>query len=218
MVTKLLVECRRRCCICHKFCGSKIKIHHIAGVSDNSARNAIALCFDCHAEVGHYVSSHPKGKKYSAKELRMHKEQWIETCKSAGYFIASTPSQYSPGPLEGLLNELSFNHRLWSVPAQEKIGCLFEVGHFDQCMLNGSLSLLSNTILDDLFIAYQIMKEVNLYLESRIIHRLGSESEVTASNRAWNKIINERDNLNRLRDDVINFLSNDSNQSCESVT
>jgi len=57
VVSDLLAKCHRRCCICHKFCGVKIEVHHIVHASagkPSTFENAIALCFDCHAEVGHY--------------------------------------------------------------------------------------------------------------------------------------------------------------------
>lgn len=76
-----LVACGRRCCICHRFCGLKMELHHIVyesrgGKSDLD--NCIPLCFDCHAEVGYYNPGHPKGTKYSAKELRMHRDNWYQ--------------------------------------------------------------------------------------------------------------------------------------------
>ncbi len=56
-VNELLALCHRRCCVCHRFCGTKIEIHHIqpseAGGED-SIENATPLCFECHAEVQLY--------------------------------------------------------------------------------------------------------------------------------------------------------------------
>ena len=56
----------------------KIEIHHITPQAEGGAdtiENAIALCFDCHADAGHYNTDHPKGTKYSRPELRMAKEE-----------------------------------------------------------------------------------------------------------------------------------------------
>ena len=44
--------------------------------------NAIALCFDCHSDAGHYFANHPKGTKYSLSELRRHKEEWFKIVKA----------------------------------------------------------------------------------------------------------------------------------------
>jgi hypothetical protein len=41
--------------------------------------NCIPLCFNCHAEAGHYNNNHPKGTKYSSAELRRHRDSWYQT-------------------------------------------------------------------------------------------------------------------------------------------
>jgi len=79
-----LVACGRCCSICHKFCGTKIEVHHIREVSDggnNSADNAIPLCFDCHADMRSYDHKHPKGNKFSESELKRHRDNWYEKIK-----------------------------------------------------------------------------------------------------------------------------------------
>jgi hypothetical protein len=84
-VDELLVACHRRCCLCHRFCGVKMELHHIEqradGVQDDSIDNAIPLCFECHAEVQMYNDSHPRGRKFRPDELRAHKRQWLQLCK-----------------------------------------------------------------------------------------------------------------------------------------
>lgn len=80
--TKALVACGRYCCICHKFCGNKIEIHHIKAKADGGADtfdNAIPLCFDCHAEVRQYDPRHPKGTKFTENELRQHRDKWYQS-------------------------------------------------------------------------------------------------------------------------------------------
>ena len=66
-----LVNCGRHCCLCGKFAGTKIELHHIERVDDNSADNCIPLCYDCHSEVKSFNPKHPKGKPYTAKELKL---------------------------------------------------------------------------------------------------------------------------------------------------
>jgi len=78
---KVLIQSGRRCCLCLSHKGVKIEVHHIIPESishDNSIDNAITLCFDCHSDVGHYNKSHPKGNKYSPKELKAHRDRlWL---------------------------------------------------------------------------------------------------------------------------------------------
>ncbi len=50
----ILIKSRRHCAVCDRWCGQNIEIHHIDSSEDNSKDNAIPVCFDCHATVGHY--------------------------------------------------------------------------------------------------------------------------------------------------------------------
>lgn len=88
-----MIACGRRCCLCHKFCGVGMECHHIDQAADegpNTYENCIPLCFDCHAEVGHYSSNHPKGTKFSAGELRAHRDRWYSRMEQ-GRITESTP-------------------------------------------------------------------------------------------------------------------------------
>jgi hypothetical protein len=89
----VLVDCGRHCSICHKFCGTKIELHHIIPKDedgDDTHENCIPLCFDCHAEVKAYNSKHPKGKKYTASELKAHRDRWYEKVKKS-YGVTANP-------------------------------------------------------------------------------------------------------------------------------
>lgn len=76
---QVLVESARHCCVCHRYRGVKVEVHHIIPESisnDNTYENAICLCFDCHCDAGHYNPNHSKGTKFSPKELRLQKTNW----------------------------------------------------------------------------------------------------------------------------------------------
>ena len=78
---RVLVAAARHCCVCHRYKGLNIEVHHIEQESeseDNSFENAIGLCFDCHADAGHYNPGHPRGTKLSASELRRARDRWFE--------------------------------------------------------------------------------------------------------------------------------------------
>ena len=75
---EVLVRCGRHCCLCGKYVGQKIELHHIRQVADggdDSADNCIPLCFDCHAEVNSYNLRHPKGRKFTERELKGHRDR-----------------------------------------------------------------------------------------------------------------------------------------------
>jgi hypothetical protein len=89
---RALLACARHCCICHKFCGTKIELHHIILRSEGGTEefeNCIPLCFDCHSDQSSYDHKHPKGTKYTATELNLHRETWFHRIKST---IFSLPS------------------------------------------------------------------------------------------------------------------------------
>jgi len=78
---RALVACGRHCCICHKFCGTKIELHHIkqrAYGGEDTFENCIPLCFDCHADMGKADPKHARGKNYSEKELKQHRDFWYK--------------------------------------------------------------------------------------------------------------------------------------------
>lgn len=82
-----LVKSIRRCCVCRRYTGVGIEVHHIkpqASGGQDTLDNAIVLCFDCHTAAGHYNTKHPRGTKYSPKELRQHRDEWWAKVESSG--------------------------------------------------------------------------------------------------------------------------------------
>lgn len=80
-----LIASARHCCICHRYKGVKVEVHHVVPESEggsNDIENAIVLCFDCHADAGHYNPNHPRGTKMSPEELREAKDSWQMMVKS----------------------------------------------------------------------------------------------------------------------------------------
>lgn len=76
-----LVACGRFCCICHRFAGTKIEIHHIIQKADGGSDdfdNAIPLCLECHADMGKTDAHHPGRKAYPLSELKRHRENWYK--------------------------------------------------------------------------------------------------------------------------------------------
>jgi hypothetical protein len=79
---KVLLWCGRHCCLCGKFSGVGIEVAHLDS-RKSDIDNAIPLCFDCHAAIGHYSKEHPRGRKYSLEELKVRRNQVYEehTCR-----------------------------------------------------------------------------------------------------------------------------------------
>lgn len=112
-VARFLADVHRRCCVCHRFCGIKIETDHIVPKAEGGTddiENAIAVCFECHAEIHAYNDKHPRGRKFSADELHHHKEQWLKICREMpGVLVASQASDREVGPIQALIDELEFN-------------------------------------------------------------------------------------------------------------
>lgn len=79
---KCLLWCDRHCCLCRKNCGPDIEVAHIdrrlQGKKLNTIDNAIPLCYNCHAKIGHYNIEEPRGNKYRPNELKQRREQVYE--------------------------------------------------------------------------------------------------------------------------------------------
>jgi hypothetical protein len=171
-VAKLLVDCKRRCSICHRFCGIKIETDHIVPKSEkgtDSIENAIPLCFDCHAEVQLYNPKHPRGRKYTSEELSMHKKNRIELCKSSPQLFIQAPENAQSGPLSGLVTELEFNLR-----CSTKDGSQFETIQFRNAISDGILSLLDEELRNLIMDTYAELM-INNQKKSRLL-RMESES------------------------------------------
>jgi hypothetical protein len=77
---RVLLWCARHCCLCGKACDVDIEVAHMPGEEQkNAIENAIPLCFDCHAKIGHYNPRHPRGIWFTPEELRKRRDQIYET-------------------------------------------------------------------------------------------------------------------------------------------
>lgn len=74
---RVLLWSARHCCLCGKQAGIGIEVAHLDPKSSD-LDNAMPLCFDCHAAIGHYNSQHPRGRKYSIPELKARRDQVYE--------------------------------------------------------------------------------------------------------------------------------------------
>src|SRR5207249_5446918 len=49
------------------------------------------LCFDCHADAGHYNPRHARGTKFSREELRAAKEEWFRIVREGSLTSPEAP-------------------------------------------------------------------------------------------------------------------------------
>ncbi len=94
---QILVDTARHCCVCHRYKGVKVEVHHIVQEAlggKNTYKNAIALCFDCHTDAGHYNNKHPRGMKFSPGELKRAKEHWLKMVKENNIQPPTEPDKF----------------------------------------------------------------------------------------------------------------------------
>jgi hypothetical protein len=92
----MFLGCARLCCLCLRFCGTKIEAAHIIDKHAgglNSEDNGIPVCFDCHHDMGSYNDEHPKGNKYRPVELRARRDRLYELVASGALFAHLVAAQ-----------------------------------------------------------------------------------------------------------------------------
>lgn len=93
----------------------------VADGGDDSAENCIPLCLDCHADVESYNAHHPKGRKYTEKELKGHRDK----CYASNAIV--TDIHNDDCILEGtyarnLFNKENSNEKVgWGYSEQDKL-------------------------------------------------------------------------------------------------
>lgn len=207
-VSALLVQCHRRCCLCHRFCGVKIETDHIIPVEDGGGddlENAIPVCFECHAEIHSYNDQHPRGRKFLPEELRAHKEQWLKTCKENPEALVGAIRSADVGPLQALVDELEFNATVTEEGDFNNQGCKFQEQQFHRAIHEGSISLLKDAIRKPLLEAYREMGSANSALEGKFALGTGE-----ASNAAQHRIANASRKIIAARDELLRSLSSDA--------
>jgi HNH endonuclease len=168
----LLVATHRRCCVCHRFCGVKIETDHIVPSAEGGTdeiENAIPLCFDCHAEVHAYNNKHPRGRKFTPTELRLHKARWVQMCAERPEVFLAAARSTDVGPLEALIDELEFNKLVAELHSSYSTrGALFAFEQFHRAVAAGSLSALEDAVKGPVFAAYAAMSLANERVKAEI--------------------------------------------------
>lgn len=168
-VAELLAVCHRRCCICKKFCGVKIETDHIVPKSENgddSIENAIPVCFECHAEIHSYNPDHPRGRRFTSRELRLHKKQWLDICRTRPEIFLNATRDADVGPLQALIDELDFNIVAAQHPLGNEPNCMFLDDQFRRAVSEGSISILEDSLKKSIIEAYTAMGTANQVITS----------------------------------------------------
>jgi hypothetical protein len=155
-VAELLVDCHRHCCICHRFCGVKMETDHIEQGGGDDIKNAIPVCLECHAEIHCYNVKHPRGRKFTAEELRQHKNQWLSICKDKPEIFVEAFHTSGVGPLNSLIDELEYN-----LKACICLGSLLHAQQFKEAIRKGAISFLEPDLKNIIYAAYTEISHLN---------------------------------------------------------
>lgn len=208
-VSRLLVECHRRCCICHRFCGVKIETDHIVPNNDlgtDDIDNAIPVCFECHAEIHSYNERHPRGRKYMPEELKRHKEQWLKICREKPEVLIVTHMRSDVGPLQALIDELEFNSIVAEFIQPIEIGCLFKLEQFSRAIQAGSIASLKDELKSSVLDAYVKIGNANQHISAALGHEYRSNSRAEDINHAQKLILEAKPKIRKAIDDLMSFL------------
>jgi hypothetical protein len=211
-VDELLAKCHRRCCLCHRFCGVKIETDHIvpaAEEGENTIENAIALCFECHADIHSYNDKHPRGRKFHADELRRHKEQWLEICRTRPEIFLEANRNSDVGPLQALIDELDFNLVVSRYSSTEEQGCLFLDEQFRRATEEGRIAILNEELKQSILEAYVAMSRANQLVSSAMRLPRDSNSWAEGVKAASAGVFKAKPKIESARQELLQFLSSE---------
>ena len=169
-VADLLVKCHRRCCICHRFCGFKIETDHMQPTGEggkDDIDNALPVCFECHSEIHCYNNDHPRGRKFTERELRGHKEQWLRICENNPGILSQPFQSSDAGPLNSLVDEMEYNRRAGAI-----WGSSLSTSQFNEALRRGAISLLEPDLKYKINLAYSKTTRLN-----RLFYALSNEDQ-----------------------------------------
>jgi hypothetical protein len=126
--------------------------------------NAIAVCFECHAEIHSYNDAHPRGRKFRPEELRRHKEQWLKLCADRPEMLIHASWDADVGPLQALIDELEFNLAI----ATSNSRCTLLTNELHRAIREGAIATLNPTLKDAITAAYAAIGQANHQLDTSI--------------------------------------------------
>jgi hypothetical protein len=120
--------------------------------------NAIAVCFECHAEIHSYNDRHPRGRKFHPEELKKHEEQWLSICRERPSELLAASRNADVGPLQALIDELAFNETVANANIEI---CPFMIDQMKRAITEGTLSVVGDGVGKALLTAYHQMSIAN---------------------------------------------------------
>lgn len=168
--------------------------------------NAIPVCFECHAEIHGYNDKHPRGRKFQAEELRLHKEQWLRICREKPEVFVAASWEVDVGPLQALIDELEFNARVAEILEENARGCLFRDAQFQRAIQSGSIAVLRDEVKKVLLDAYVAIGAANQRISWAWRQDVAGLRWKLALDEAISRIRDAKPLVEKARDELLKFL------------
>ena len=199
IVDRLMADCRRHCCVCLRWAGQRMHIHHIVPEAENGSGeygNGIPVCLDCHAEI---ESKSNMGRRFTEGELRQHRDRWFATLRDhPEVMVAAARAQSETGPLEAMLAELQFNSTTVFEGPPENDFPLLEMDQFRRAIATNAFGALELGLVEALHRLYALVSLANYHLEEMArVDRSGGVGS------AWFTVKEKRTNVRGLIKDLV---------------
>ena len=169
--------------------------------------NAIPVCFECHAEIHSYNEKHPRGRKFTADELRAHRDQWLSICRDRPDVLVNAFRGIDVGPLQALMDELEFNVAVADAESQGDLGCLFQEAQFLRAIQHGSIAILKDDVRSAIIDAYRAMGSANPAISASSQQPVGLPM-ATMRAEARKRLIAAKPKIEEAKIQLLAFLSN----------
>jgi HNH endonuclease len=179
------------------------------GGSDD-IENAIPVCFECHAEIHSYNDRHPRGRKFRPEELRQHKEQWLEVCRTRPEIFINTSWSSDVGPLQALIDELEFNLVVADYSKTEGLGSLFYDYQLRKAIQQGAIATLRDDLKALILNAYVPIVRANQIVRGMMAHHKRSDLRAEANDELAKLIRQAQPMILAARDALVFFLGTPS--------
>jgi hypothetical protein len=189
-----------------------MELDHMVQAADGGADdigNAIALCFECHAEVHAYNDRHPRGRKFSSDELKAHKAQWLSICERTPDVLLRAHKDTDVGPIQSLIDELDFNALVSAQVGPKTIGCRLRDGQFHRAIQSGSISILDDGLRESVLVAYASIGTANHRLDVLAHQAPNHQEHNVAFNAAQEAVKACVDPIRKGLDELLRFLGRD---------
>jgi hypothetical protein len=186
-----------------------MEIDHIVPRGEGGAStvdNAIAVCFDCHAEIHHYNVKHPRGRRFTPGELRGHREQWLAICREKPSALTRVERDARVGPLQSMIDELDYNAKVAELyKSPHSLGAPLATRQFHRALAAGAIALLDEELKNAIYVAYAAADAANQH-QARAVRGAAHQGLVQ---RTYVAMLETRPVLCQARDMLLKFASSD---------